>query len=196
MTTREAQKAATRARILEAACDLLVERGYSTLTTVAVQEAAGLSRGALLHHFPTSGDLTRALVADLVARNEQAARAAAARLGPDTDPIARALSALHDAMTRPPAQAESELWAAARTDPTLATALIDAERSAGRDLFRVVDYLFGPTITAHPRYPTIRDLTITILRGTAAARVLRTSDKAVRATLADWATVITLLLTD
>lgn len=196
MTTREQQRQATRARILDTAIDLLVRRGYAGLTTVAVQDAAGLSRGALLHHFPTVADLTTALVETLVQHNEQAARAAADRLGADTDPVERALSALYESMTRPSAQAELELWAAARTDPELATALTTAERAAGRDLFRVVDELFGAEITAHPRYPVIRDLTITVLRGAVASTVVRTSDKSVRTTLRDWAGVVRLLLAE
>lgn len=194
LTTRDAQKRATRARILDVATQLLVERGYSALTTVAVQHAAGLSRGALLHHFPTIHDLSKALIANLVELNEQAARTAAARLGDSADPVQRTLTALHETMTRPPAQAEFELWAAARTDPDLAVVLLAAERAAGRDLFHVVDDLFGPLITTHPRYPVVRDLTITMLRGTAIARVLHTSDKSVETTLRHWADAIRVLL--
>ncbi|MEV0291943.1 TetR/AcrR family transcriptional regulator [Nocardia sp. NPDC050710] len=194
MTTRDEQKRATRARILGVATELLVERGYSALTTVAVQNAAGISRGALLHHFPTIHELSKALVADLVERNEAAARTAAQRLGGAADPVERALTALYETMTRPPAQAEYELWAAARTDPRLAVALLEAERAAGRDLFRVVDDLFGPQVAAHPRYPVIRDLTIAMLRGTAMSRVLHTTDKAAEATLRNWADTIRILL--
>ncbi|MFE7723850.1 TetR/AcrR family transcriptional regulator [Nocardia rhizosphaerihabitans] len=196
MATREEQKQATRARILDAATDLLVRRGYSALTTVAVQEAAGLSRGALLHHFPTIAELSKALVQNLVQRNEQAALAAAARFDADADPVDRALAALYESMTRPAAQAELELWAAARTDPDLAAALQHAERAAGRDLVRVVDELFGPEVVAHPRYPVIRDLTITVLRGTVAGRVLHTSEKSARATLREWAAIVRTLLVD
>ncbi|MEU3011744.1 TetR/AcrR family transcriptional regulator [Nocardia asteroides] len=194
MATREEQKQATRARILEAATDLLVERGYAALTTVAVQEAAGLSRGALLHHFPTIGALTTALVQNLVARNERAALAAAERFGADADPVDRALAALYDSMTQPAAQAELELWSAARTDPDLAAALRRAERAAGRDLLRVVDGVFGPEVVTHPRYPVIRDLTITVLRGTATGRVLHTSETSARATLRAWADIVRSLL--
>lgn len=196
MTTREQQKQATRARILDAAIDLLVDRGYSALTTVAVQGAAGLSRGALLHHFPTVKELTTALVETLVQRNEVAARAAADRLGPDTDPVERTLTALYESMTRPPAQAELELWTAARTDGDLAAALKEAERAAGRDLFRVVDDLFGRQIAAHPRYPVVRDLTITMLRGAVAGKLLRTSQNANPPVLQEWAHIVRMLLTE
>ena len=55
MTLRDAQREATRHRILDAATDLLIADGYSSLTAQSVQTAAGVSRGALLHHFPNMG---------------------------------------------------------------------------------------------------------------------------------------------
>ncbi|WP_233608004.1 GNAT family N-acetyltransferase [Nocardia stercoris] len=196
MTKRDEQRRATRLRILDAAAELLAGRGYSALTTVAVQDAAGLSRGALLHHFPTTNELTTALVAHLVERNEAETRSVVTRLGPAADPVHRALTALDAAMSAPSAQAEQELWAAARTDPDLARVLRSAERRAGRDLLRVVDELFGAELTAHPGYPAVRDLTVTMLRGIAAARPLRTTAHAERLTLDRWAAVVRILLAD
>ncbi|MBF6168028.1 TetR/AcrR family transcriptional regulator [Streptomyces gardneri] len=192
---REEQKRATRVRILEAAADLLAEQGYRALSTLSVQRAAGVSRGALLHHFPTIGALIAELVGHLVARNEAAVREVATGLGAGADPTVRALTALYESMTRPAAQAEFELWAAARTDPALAEALRAAERKAGRDLHRVVDTLFDPDIVAHPRYPAVRDLTIAILRGTAMSRPLRTTERAATATIDQWAQAMNVLLT-
>ncbi|MBF6440299.1 TetR/AcrR family transcriptional regulator [Nocardia cyriacigeorgica] len=194
MPTREQQRSATRARILEAATRLLVERGYAGWSTLAVQHAAGLSRGALLHHFPTLDTLTAALVEHLVELNEHAAQQAAAAPGASADPIERTLTALLETMTRPAARAEQELWAAARTDPTLAAVLRESERRAGRDLHRVIDTLFGPELTAHPRYPAIRDLTITLLRGVTAARPLRTGAHGETRTLGYWADTIRTLI--
>ncbi|MBF6206807.1 TetR/AcrR family transcriptional regulator [Streptomyces gardneri] len=192
---REEQKRATRVRILEAAADLLAEQGYRALSTLSVQRAAGVSRGALLHHFPTIGALIAELVGHLVARNEAAVREVATGLDAGADPTVRALTALYESMTRPAAQAEFELWAAARTDPALAEALRAAERKAGRDLHRVVDTLFDPDIVAHPRYPAVRDLTIAILRGTAMSRPLRTTERAATATIDQWAQAMNVLLT-
>ncbi|MGK8520200.1 TetR/AcrR family transcriptional regulator [Nocardia asteroides] len=192
---REEQKRATRVRILDAAADLLAEQGYRALSTLSVQRAAGVSRGALLHHFPTIGALIPELVGHLVARNEAAVTEVAAGLGAGADPMVRALTALYESMARPAAQAEFELWAAARTDPALAEALRAAERKAGRDLHRVVDALFDPEVVAHPRYPAVRDLTLAILRGTAMSRPLRTTERAAAATIDRWAQAMTVLLT-
>jgi AcrR family transcriptional regulator len=48
--------------MLEAGVDALVEGGYAGLTTAQVAERAGVSRGAMHHHFATRIDLVGAVV--------------------------------------------------------------------------------------------------------------------------------------
>ncbi|MEA4909273.1 MAG: TetR/AcrR family transcriptional regulator [Chloroflexi bacterium] len=45
--------AETRARLIQAAIDILVEKGAAYLTLDAVAHTARVSKGGLLHHFPT-----------------------------------------------------------------------------------------------------------------------------------------------
>lgn len=52
----------TRLKLLEAATDCLVEGGYARLSTAQVAERAGVSRGAMHHHFATRIDLVSAVV--------------------------------------------------------------------------------------------------------------------------------------
>ena len=47
----------TRARILEAAAELMHKRGYAHFRTAEVAQLAGVSRGAQLHHFSTKEKL-------------------------------------------------------------------------------------------------------------------------------------------
>ena len=49
----------TRARILESAMRLFVEVGYAAATNPRIAEAAGLTRGAMLYHFPSREALGR-----------------------------------------------------------------------------------------------------------------------------------------
>lgn len=44
-------------RILDAAFDVLRDRGYNGFTTLEVAKRAGVSRGAQVHHFPSKNDL-------------------------------------------------------------------------------------------------------------------------------------------
>lgn len=51
-----------RERLLDAAQQLVIERGFSATTVDAIIEAAGSSKGAFFHHFPSKADLGRVLV--------------------------------------------------------------------------------------------------------------------------------------
>jgi AcrR family transcriptional regulator len=61
-TAREAQGAATRERILEAARDTLAEHGPEGLTTRRVAQRAGISHGMVHYHFEDKRDLILALL--------------------------------------------------------------------------------------------------------------------------------------
>ena len=69
----------SRRKILEAAEDLVLERGPGNISIEAVAVRAGLSKGGVLYHFHTKADLLKALVAQHVettrARTEAALEA-------------------------------------------------------------------------------------------------------------------------
>jgi AcrR family transcriptional regulator len=54
---QDEKSAETRRRLLDAAIECLVERGYANITSSEIAERAGLSRGAQLYHFPTKEEL-------------------------------------------------------------------------------------------------------------------------------------------
>ena len=59
----QARKSAqTRIAILEAAIDCLGEYGYANTTTQMISDMAGISRGAMLHHYATKLDLIAATI--------------------------------------------------------------------------------------------------------------------------------------
>jgi len=59
---QQRKSAQTRVGILEAAIDCLAAHGYARTTTQMIAEAAGVSRGAMLHHYPTKSDLIRSII--------------------------------------------------------------------------------------------------------------------------------------
>ena len=61
MATQAERRTATRAALIDCAHALFVEHGYDTTTTEDVLDAAGVSRGALYHHFPTKEELFAAV---------------------------------------------------------------------------------------------------------------------------------------
>lgn len=66
MARRTAEDAAvTQATILSSARACFTERGYSGTSTAMVADRAGVTRGALYHHFADKADLFRAVFTDL-----------------------------------------------------------------------------------------------------------------------------------
>ena len=193
ITKRDAQREATRQRIVETAVELLVSSGVAATTSSAVQRKAGLSRGALLHHFPTHESLFAATVRRLVEINEEAVREAGVVGLSADDPVAGAVRTLCRVVDSPSFAAELSLWAAAATDPLLRGVLRAEELASSHDLHRVVDEVFGAELASHPRYPAAASLTVVFLRGLAISRALTSSSRTDRL-VEEWAGVVRELL--
>lgn len=66
---QEAKRLKAQDAILRAAITCLVERGYPETTIARVAERAGVSKGALQHHFPTKEELITAVADRLLQRS-------------------------------------------------------------------------------------------------------------------------------
>jgi AcrR family transcriptional regulator len=75
----------TQERILAAATEVMREHGYAGLRVADVTVAAGMSRGAQTHHFPSKVELVQAIFARLFeqASHDSLARASAVARGDD-----------------------------------------------------------------------------------------------------------------
>ena len=165
------KKQATRQRLLDAAVASLIELGVARTTTLEVQRRAGASRGALLHHFPSHAVLLSATIAELVHRNDEAVRQAQSQMAAFSNPIERAIRTLTTMSVQPAFMAEIELWAAARTDPDLQTAIRNAEREARGERERVITELFS-SVKDSPNFEAVMAMSIDFLRGMALSSVL------------------------
>lgn len=139
----QAQKSAsTRLQIVEAALRCVVDLGYSCTTTTVIAEKAGLSRGAMLHHFPSKIDIVRAAVEHLHAKRLKAFRRAIDKLPRDETRVRRALEAYFEHVKHPMYVAFLELWVASRTDPELQAILKPAQEAFEREWYRTAVDLF------------------------------------------------------
>jgi AcrR family transcriptional regulator len=127
------RRAATRAKILAAGVRCLAEFGYAATSTPLVAKIAKVSRGSLLHQFPTKLDLVLAVAehAWLIQRDFIRAQVAESPLGPDQ--FVAGVRAVWKGLQLPEAVAVMEVMIAARTDPELAQryGAFAAEREAG-----------------------------------------------------------------
>lgn len=77
----------TRGKLLEAALKVLREQGYSDLSIAEVAKEAELSRGALMHHYPTKDDLIFKTLEYAHVELLERTRARTAQLPAGADPI-------------------------------------------------------------------------------------------------------------
>lgn len=61
MPTQEQRREATRNRLIETARKLIIDEGVQRTTTRSILDAAGISRGAMYHHYASVEDLIAAI---------------------------------------------------------------------------------------------------------------------------------------
>jgi AcrR family transcriptional regulator len=165
---REERTATSRARILDAAVACLVESGYAGATTLRIQARAGVSRGRLLHHFPSRDELLVAASRHLATERLRTAGERMRRLSRGLtggERLDRAVELMWETFSEPHFWAAVELWTAARTNAELRRALLPEEREVGAAIRAGADAFYGPQLVAHPRYPQVRELLLTSMRG-------------------------------
>ena len=127
-TRRAEQAEATRAALLAAARELFAERGFAGVGTEEIVHRAGVTRGALYHHFSGKEDLFRAVYEDL--ERELVERIAADAMS-SGDPLA----ALH---------AGARAFLDACQDPAVSRiALLDAPSVLGWEEWREIGLRYG-----------------------------------------------------
>ncbi len=162
----------------------LVVHGYTGTTTQRIQDEAGVSRGALLHHFGSKSELLVAAIhhiADLRLKN---LGELVAELDDHPDALEHMVRAIRAAMAGPAFQAAIELWAASRTDPQLRSALLPAERRLGaalRALFNRHAGIHDP-IAARTAFESL----MALIRGLELTRIMRDDQTSADRVIDDW----------
>lgn len=168
--SQESRSAATRERVLAAAIHSLHQRGYAATTTMVVEKDAGVSRGAMLHQFPTRVDLMLAVVRK-VYREELALYQE--KLFAIEDPRERLLSlpeVAWEVLNRPEGIAALEVLQGARSDPELARQLKPLQIRIERDSFAAVDVVANAA--GIPVSPVVKRLMVWSVRGLSVAELL------------------------
>jgi len=174
--------------LLDAAVESLIEVGFARTTTLEVQRRADVSRGALLHHFPSKAELLVAAVDHLAEMRAKELKVLASQL-PTTNARERTdavLDLLWQCFSGTFFQVAMELRTAARTDAELRPVLVVAEKSLRERIFSQARALFGKDISEHPGLERALDLTLQLMIGSAMSAVLHTEERRLDLLIEDW----------
>ena len=182
-TTRRTQaerRATTRRILLDAAADSVVAHGLAGLSIAAVAERAGLSTGAVFHHFPDKAALIKAMSEHI--STQVTARFAASL--PELIGLSARLHAAIDATMRsyedPWLLASFEFLLASRTDQDLADHLVKLGEQEGEEHVAILrNYLHSEADVSAAWARPVIELTVFAIQGLAVTQ-LRGRDEPMR----------------
>jgi len=188
--SQEERSRDAKERLLSATIDVLMRRGYNGLTTKEVASTAGLSNGALMHHYANKAELvvaaTSAVYDECIVRGQRIARTAEAVKKPIEGFISDSLSVYFDW----PYLAAMEVIMVARTDEELMNRIkpvMEYYRQTTNALWLEVFKKAGYT----PKQArTILNLTLNMTRGMAVNRIWQHDDAYYQTLLKEWVKII------
>jgi AcrR family transcriptional regulator len=170
--TQEERSAATRDRLLQATFECLVDVGYGRTSTPEVLRRSGISRGALLHHFPTKVDLTTAAVDYVFEKQLAEYRETFAILEGETEfPAAQAIDLLWTKLSGDTFYAWLELVVASRTDPVLLERVRAVTTRFDQNAAAIRQDFFPPPEKEDPYYKVAVAFSFATLTGLGVSRI-------------------------
>jgi AcrR family transcriptional regulator len=158
------RSAATRRSVLEAAIASLFEHGYGATSTVTVAERAGVSRGAMMHQFPSKADLMTFVVEAVAEEDFELYRTLLADVTAPRERVMAYPLAAWRVLSRPAGVAVLEIFQGSRSDRALARKLAPAQARIERTAKAHLQQEFHRTPSAplmHLVVGAVRGLSIT-----------------------------------
>jgi AcrR family transcriptional regulator len=118
------RSAVTSAKLIAATITTLYEKGYAATSTTRVAELAGVSRGAMLHHFPTKIHLMAATVYATYESDIAAYQTTIQSVRDQKERLDQLIDTAWACFKSPGGIAQTEVWMASRSDPMLADAVL------------------------------------------------------------------------
>ena len=141
--TQQQRREETRARLLDAAIETIVEVGYARASAAVIARRAEVSDGALFKHFATMGDFMAATALEVMRRQLDQFSKQVAEIPSDRPALEGALIALRDISGNATNAVMYELMVAARTDEKLRTTLQGALVEYGRNIYETAQEMPG-----------------------------------------------------
>ncbi len=128
----------TRRQILEATIQCLWKKGYGAVTNIRVAEAAGVSRGAMMYHFPTRQAMLVATVEYAYEKLSEHRLAQLAKIEPGLPRFRALIDLALETSRMPEGLALNEVRVGSRSDPEIAVAVTPMMRRIGDDYARFI----------------------------------------------------------
>jgi AcrR family transcriptional regulator len=192
--TQAQRREQTRTALLDATIDCLVDIGYARTSVQEICARAGVSKGAVQHHFTAKAELMAAAVEHLTTKLRlQLAKSLDELPGGGTG-VAAAIDLLWAGYSGTLSTAVTELWVAARTDPELRAAIRPVDRALGRATLEHVTQVAGDL--PPERAEMLFWLTVNLTRGLALDAELGGDPNRRRLLLEEWKRIAVLLYQD
>ena len=186
----QARSTATREKLIEAALDTIHEVGLKKASTPEFSKAAGVSRGALLHHFPTRADIVIAAMEKLLSDGRRDIRAVAAEVSQHELGLDELIEFLWGMFSSRFFYLSVEFINEARTDPELREKMLPVVRHFHEALDEIWrDYYAPPDGTAREA-KIVLNLTLCLIRGMGVQTVLKDDPEYFRTLLETWKTIL------
>jgi AcrR family transcriptional regulator len=193
--TQAERTADTTQRLLDATLETLAEHGYRGTTTSAVAARAGVSRGAMLHHFPNRNSLLAAAAEWMMESRIREFRVAMSEIDDSSDRIRAAIDLLWKICSSTTYVAWTDLALAARNEPELAAPMAKLEVQARLRIHETWAETF-PEVQKINLAGVAPDFALSLLEGLA-LRQLLSADTAAEARVIDaLKDIATLLFSD
>ncbi len=179
----QAKKSAMmRDTILDAALDCFVTIGYANTTTARIAERAGVSRGAMLHHFPSKTELMQAAVEYLHGKLVELYASHIEKIAPNLPVDERnrkGLEGYWQYLRSDLYVAYHELCVAGRTDPELQDILEDSIARFDRAIVESNKSLFPEWSSRGELYALAMDITKFMMEGMAVSQIVSQKEQRV-----------------
>ena len=167
------RSATTSAGLIAATITALYERGYAATSTTHVADLAQVSRGAMLHHYPTKVHLMAATVYAIYESDIAAYDATLSHVGDQDDRLGLLIDTAWSRFKSPGGMAQTEIWMATRSDPELCAAVMPVHAAIVRQSGKALKWVLEDRVEDKAlKIEHILTYLVSALRGLSIQRIL------------------------
>lgn len=191
----QARSIAMRRKLIGVALDVIHEKGYRSASTPEFARRAGVSRGALLHHFPVRSDIIIAAMEKLLGDGTSEIRSVAARVARQEVSPDDFVEFLWHLFSGRFFYISLEFINEARTDPELRARMIPVVRDFHAALDGIWAEFERQSQNVSQDARVVLNLTVCLMRGMGVQTVLKNDPEYFREMLDVWKATLPRLMT-